>query len=219
MAQSSRRGRPEGRPLRRPVGRLTPKRTLLVFCEGARTEPEYLRALKRESAVRNVASVDIRISDEAAGLAPLTLVRKAVAARVRASEENGELDEVWCLFDVEWPKNHPHLDQALALARGNDVRVAVSNPCFELWLALHFADQTAFLDNAEAIRLRRKLDGSPDKGLNGAAYMPRRTEAARRARLLEKRHAGDGTEFPHDNPSSGMFRFLEAIELPEDSSN
>ena len=215
MAQSSRSRSRERRSLRRTVEQLTPRRTVLVFCEGERTEPEYLKALKREPAVRKVASVDIQISDKTAGSAPLTLVTEAAKARARLSDEEGEVDEVWCLFDVEWPRNHPHLDRALAHARDNDVYVAVSNPCFELWLALHFADQTAWVDTAAAERLRRKHDGSSDKGLDGALYMPRRADAARRARLLEKRHLGDGTDFPHDNPSSGMHRFLRAVEGTE----
>ena len=45
--------------------------------------------------------------------------------------------------------------------------------------------------------------------------MPRRADAARRARALTTKHVGDGTEFPKDNPSSGMYRLLEAIESDE----
>ncbi|HWS31425.1 MAG TPA: hypothetical protein VN408_01640 [Actinoplanes sp.] len=33
-----------------------------------------------------------------------------------------------------------------------------------------------------------------------------------RAAALERRHVKDGSRFPGDNPSSGMFRFLAAIE-------
>ena len=208
---SKRRSR-ERRPLRRTVESRTTRRTLLVFCEGERTEPEYLHALKREPAVRQVASVDIRVNEETAGSAPMTLVMAAVNARARSSDEEGEVDEVWCLFDVEWPKNHPKLREAVARAEDNGVHVAVSNPCFELWLMLHFVEHTASLTTADATRLRRKYDGSSDKGLDGATYMPRRADAARRARSLAKRHLSGGTAFPRDNPSCGMYKFLDAIE-------
>ena len=198
--------------LRRQVGVRTPMRTFLVFCEGEKTEPAYLKALKRERSVRDVASVDIRVDEGTSGSVPLTLVEAAAKARARSPAEDGEIDEVWCVFDVEWPQNHPNLKRALVLARESGVRVAVSNPCFELWLALHFEDQTAGLDTAAATRLRRTLDGTSGKDLDGATYMPRRVDAARRARALDERHRGNDTEFPHDNPSSGMFRFLDAIE-------
>ena len=95
------------------------------------------------------------------------------------------------------------------------IRLAISNPCFELWLALHFEDHTAWLDNDGARRLCRKHDNSSGKGLDGARYMPRRADAAQRARALTARHAGDGREFPKDNPSSGMYLLLEAIESDE----
>ena len=143
---------------------------------------------------------------------PLTLVNAAAEARTRTSREQGEVDEVWCLFDVEWPRNHPDLPEAKARADRSDVRLAISNPCFELWLALHFEDHTAPLDNRAARNLLRDHDKSSGKGLDGSEYMPRRADAAQRARALTAKHAGDGTEFPNDNPSSGMYLFLEAIE-------
>ena len=136
MARSS-RSKSHRRRSRRRVGVRQPRKTLLVFCEGEITEPEYLQALKREPGVREVASVQFRKST--IGISPpLTLVTKAADAVQRSSEERDEIDEVWCLFDVEWPQNHPNLRQALDVASDTNVKVAVSNPCFELWLALHF---------------------------------------------------------------------------------
>lgn len=108
-----------------------------MFCEGTRTEPDYIKALKLEPAVRESASVDIRVDLAASGAVPLTLVNAAAEARARSVQEQGEVDQVWCLFDVEWPRNHPDLPEARAKAEGSGVRLAISNPCFELWLALH----------------------------------------------------------------------------------
>ena len=200
------------RSLRRKVGLRSPRKTLLVFCEGERTEPEYLAALRREPAVRQVAAVDIHIDRESAGLSPLGLVRKAITARKKTLAEEGEIDEFWCLFDVEWPTNHAGLREAIGLARDNEILLAVSNPCFELWLALHFADHDAWLDNESARRLRRKHDGQFDKGLDPDLYLPHRRVAASRAERLERRHVRDGTQFPHDNPSSGMHRLIASVE-------
>lgn len=209
MASRSRRLPP--RSLRRKVGTRTPRKTILIFCEGERTEPLYLDALRREPAVRDVAAVDLQI-EEHAGSAPLTLLRAAVAARKRATAEVGEIDDIWCVFDVEWPINHPGLKDALHLAEAHGIGVAISNPCFEVWLVLHFQDHNAWLDSHGARRLRRACDGRPDKSLDGATYMPHRADAARRARKLDERHAQDGTHFPNNNPSSGMHRLLVAIE-------
>ena len=101
--------------------------------------------------------------------------------------------------------------EALALARRHGIHVAVSNPCFEFWLVLHFRDHRGWLDNDGARRLRRFCDGQGDKGLDGAAYMASRESARLRAAALSEIHAENGTEFPHDNPSSGMHRLLTSV--------
>jgi hypothetical protein len=210
MARESRRI--QGRTLKRRVATRKPKKTLLIFCEGERTEPEYLNALKRQPSVRDVAAVDLRVETTHGGSVPLTLVSLATGARRRSTEEDGEIDEFWCVFDVEWPINHPNLRDAVERARKNRIKLAISNPCFELWLILHFQDHGAWLDNDAACRLRKILDGSADKGLDAAKYMPLREAAATRATALAKRHIRDGTLFPDDNPSSDMYCLVESVE-------
>jgi hypothetical protein len=138
----------------------------------------------------------------------------AIEARRRAVDEEGEIDEFWCVFDVEWPTNHPDLKDAVERARQGGIELAISNPCFELWLILHFQDHARWSDNDEARRLRRQLDGSSDKGLDAAKYMPLFVDAARRAGELDERHRQNGTAFPDDNPSSGMHRLIAAVEPP-----
>jgi hypothetical protein len=92
------------RPLKWRVATRRPRKTLLVFCEGERTEPEYLNALKRQPSVHDVAAVDIRVQTGQGGAVPRTLVSMAIEARNRAIDEEGEIDEFWCVFDVEWPR-------------------------------------------------------------------------------------------------------------------
>lgn len=58
---SSKGRRASTRPLKRKVATRRPRKTLMVFCEGERTEPEYLDALKRQQSVRDVAAVDLRV--------------------------------------------------------------------------------------------------------------------------------------------------------------
>lgn len=189
-----------------------PRRTFVIFCEGRRTEPEYLNALKRHPAVREAAAVDLRVEAGHGGSAPRSLVSRAVDARTRAIDEDAEIDEFWCVFDMEWPVNHPGLLDAIQRAGAHGIQVAVSNPCFELWLVLHFQDRGAWLSTDEACRLRQRLDRSSGKGLDAAVYMPVIADAVRRSAQLEQLHLDNGTDFPHTNPSSGMHRLLAAIE-------
>jgi RloB-like protein len=215
MMAGDRRNVAGRRPLKRKVSIRPYRKTLLVFCEGERTEPEYLRALKRQPFVRDVAAVELRVEPRRGGAVPLTLVSMAAEARSKAITEEAEIDEFWCVFDVEWPLNHPDLERAVQQARHNDIQLAVSNPCFELWLILHFRSHSGWLDNERACKLRRQFDGSRDKGLDESKYMPFIRDAAQRAAKLDERHRQDGTRFPHDNPSSGMYRLHAAIAPPE----
>jgi hypothetical protein len=209
MAKRSRQA--QSRSLRRKVAIRRPRKTLVVFCEGARTEPQYLLALRQQPFVKEAAAVDLRVEAGHGGAVPRTLVSLAIAARDKALAQDAEIDEFWCVFDVEWPRNHPGLAEAIARASANGIKLAVSNPCFELWLILHFRDHASWLDNAEAVSLRRDLDGSPGKSLDPATYMRCVEDAAHRAAVLATRHARDGTPFPHDNPSSGMHALIAAV--------
>lgn len=47
------------------------------------------------------------------------------------------LDEIWGVFDKD---EHSDFDQAVHRCHEHGVRVARSNPCFEVWLILHFED-------------------------------------------------------------------------------
>ncbi|MER7001789.1 RloB family protein [Dactylosporangium sp. NPDC000555] len=209
------RGRQPPASLRRKVGERQPRKTLVILCEGRRTEPEYLDALRRDREIHDVAAVDIRIEGSASGAVPLTLVRRALEIRERARREQSEIDEIWCVYDVEWPKHHPALVEARDLAQRNGINLAVSNPCFELWLVLHFRDYRRFLDNEQARRVRREHDGSADKGIDGTVYMPQKRDAARRAAALDRFHQQNSTCVPDDNPSSGMHRLIASVLPPQ----
>ncbi|MGH3273537.1 MAG: RloB family protein [Streptosporangiaceae bacterium] len=156
--------RPKERSLRRQVAVRVPKRTFVIFCEGERTEPEYINALKLQPFVRDVAAVELRVQARNGGWKPHDLVEMAVSARERAKAKGEEVDEFWCVYDVEWPTNHPGLREAAEEARLNGVQIAVSNPCFEIWLILHFKPlYGAWLDSQQAVKTRRARDGSSDK--------------------------------------------------------
>lgn len=200
--------RRSGKSLRRGAGTRPQLRTVVVFCEGKNSEPDYVNGLKRLPHVLQNTALNIEIHPEQG--TPFTLVKMA-AKQIK----DPEVDECWCLFDVEWPEHHPSLSEAVDLAQRAGVRLAISNPCFELWLILHHKDHTQFVDTGSAESASRKLDVRKGKAIDAGRYMPLRQVAARRAELLEGRHAEDGTRFPQDNPGSGMFRFLRAVEGAE----
>lgn len=197
MSAHTRRSR--GKSLKRKTETKAVLRTFRIYAEGKSTEPEYIDAIKRLPEFAE--GISIVVSIEQTGAAPLTLVDSACRDKRNSKLD---IDFYWCVFDVESPQNHPNLNAALDKARANDVQVAVSNPCFEVWLILHLDECARYLSTDDAVSLRGRLDGSVDKHLDPGIYLEHRALAARRARALRLRHQADGTRFPQDNPSSSF---------------
>lgn len=177
----------------------------MVFTEGKNSEPDYVNGLKRLPRISGKIALKLEIHPE--HVVPMKLVGLAVDY-----VDDPEIDGCWCIFDVESPQPHPNLKEALALAEEHGVKVAVSNPCFETWLVLHFEDCTRSYSTAQAEKLSKRLDGRPGKSIDADKYLPHREVAAERARKLDERHNRDGKTFPKNNPSSGMHAFLTALD-------
>lgn len=180
---------------RRPPFR-EPRLRLLVVCGGERTEPDYFVGLKGH--LRNPA-VQVRL--KAKGCAPKDLV---AYARAIAPVGGDEFDEVWCVVDSD----DYDLDPAAALAAELDVRLAVSNPCFELWLLLHHQDYTAPLCDAKAVlrRLTQQVPGYQKNSLRFADFEAGVPEALRRAERLDSTGCDHGRD-----PSTGVWRLVRLM--------
>ncbi len=200
------------KPLRRRAPRRNELPRFVIFCEGELTEPLYLKAFASLPEVRRVATLDIR----GMGYEPRRLVEEARAVKRSERGQATGATEYWCVFDVEAPTQHVRLHEAVQMARDNGISVAISNPCFELWLVLHHAEHERWIDNETCRGLLNEHDKSQGKRVDGASYMPRRQQAIARARRLAALHESAGRELPNDNPSSAVYRLLEAVDPDED---
>ena len=149
--------------------------------------------------------------------APLTLVGRAREQKKSQSRRDPEFDEIWCVFDVD---AHPDLKSAVSEARDAGIWTAVSNPCFELWLVLHLADQTAYVDRHTIQHRAHQLglvEGKSIPESERCRLFDGYEEAKRRAQALDAMHEGDGRA-PGSNPSSGVWRLIDTIsgDLPPD---
>ncbi|MCZ7417054.1 RloB family protein [Streptomyces sp. WMMC897] len=135
---------------------------ILIVAEGRTTEPQYFEkfsALIRAKAVRVVSVKSVGI-----GRDPLRVVSEA--KRIREVEKKGgdPFDSTWCVVDVD---EHTNLEQACIEARRSRIAMAISSPCFEIWLLWHFENRTAWIDSEVLSRILRKYGFSgknmPDK--------------------------------------------------------
>lgn len=193
------------RPDRRRTGTQPRRYIIRVLTEGKKTEPGYLVEWGRHNK-----RVHVQLSDY--GMSPDALVTRAKAhlQNQPRRREDRDFDEIWCVFDTD---EHVHLRQAITEAGHSGINVAVSNPCFELWLVLHVRDHTSYIDRRAVQRLSRELGLSDGKKIAEAAkdtLVNCFPDAKRRAQELDQRHA-DNDSPPRSNPSTDVWRLVDAI--------
>lgn len=120
---------------RRKAGLRTPRSITLIVCEGE-TEQLYFQAARLHFGLTNA---EVVIADNATDSAPISVVKLAEAK----CREPGGYDKVFCVFDRD---DHKSFSQArdrvteLRTRAENPLPIAdaVSIPCFEVWVLLHF---------------------------------------------------------------------------------
>ena len=115
-------------------------------------------------------------------------------------------DEVWGVVGVD---EYPALPDARGQARDNGIKLAISNPCFELWLLLHFREQNAHIERHAVAKLLRNYIRDYQKHVPFGALRDGYSEAVQRARKLDTRHIEIGAE--GDNPSTNVYILTERI--------
>lgn len=140
----------ESRPLKRSkTAKIKPNIRIYAFCEGEKTEPDFLEEYKN---IYGNQLVDI-FQSVAQGV-PKTIVENAIDKKKdldrAARKSNDPLEkcfEVWAIFDRD---EHPDIPTAFQKAKKHNIEVAFSNPCFEIWALNHYKHQTAEIHRHKA---------------------------------------------------------------------
>lgn len=107
---------------------------VLIVCEGS-TEKYYFEGLVFSLGL---SSANIRISPSGNRTDPVQVLRYGINLARESHREKDPYQRLYCVFDLD----RPHQD-ALDLAGKTKLpkttlHLAISNPCFEIWLRLHF---------------------------------------------------------------------------------
>jgi hypothetical protein len=139
------------------------------------------------------------------------------SAKGRKRDKLESYDQVWCVFDVEaklTQQCRDGLPGALNSAKDAGIPIAMSNPCFEIWLCWHKTDQTAWIAS-DAIQSRCKQLGLTDgKRIQDVSSLIQDCYGVARERAInsDQTHDRNGTERPEDrNPSSDMYELIDAV--------
>jgi hypothetical protein len=148
----------------------------------------------------------VRCSEESCG----TRCRAEETRRKRGSAVRRPLPQVrrgLCVFDID---AHPNLLEAKQQAEDNGLKLAVSNPCFELWILLHFQDQRAHQERGWIQAACREHLPDFVKEVPYDRVQPTYAEAVARAKALDKWQAEQNR--PGGNPCTAVHELTERIE-------
>lgn len=183
-------------------------RRLLVVCGSEGNEARYINGLKQY--LKNAA---VRVNVKEKGCAPLEVLEYGLSQVARSTEP---YDELWYVVDVdEFISSGDNLGRAIkhaARVSSDDlaITIVVTNPCFEFWIVLHFADHRAHLANYAQVKtvLKKHMPGYRKDELDFVrdGYADRYLDATERARQLDP--TGGAYEA---NPSTNMWQLVEAL--------
>lgn len=106
--------------------------SVLIVCEGTKTEPNYFEAFAKKQQGIIVYDIDVK------GLGRGT---KDVVEKTINLKEKNNYDRVWAVFDKdEFPAKD--FNEAIAMGQQKGIEVAWSNEAFELWYLYHFQNVT-----------------------------------------------------------------------------
>lgn len=205
-------------PRRKPVPRRLGQ-TVVIACEGLKTEPLYFEGIRRHLRASTIDFVLVRHE----GTDPLTVVTAAENKRAELKKGKRWLDgdTAWAVFDGEehlaTGGDRERWNTAVQRAAAQGIRLAISNPSFELWYLLHFQDQQAALHRAQALaELRAHVPGyEKNRGLFAELHAAERTQqAATRAQALCRSCGPTGWD-QWRNPSTRVYELVEhLLRLP-----
>ena len=176
---------------------LPPKPHVLIICEGQATELNYFTEIFQEFRVdkRTYKSIHAGYTQ------PLKVVDEAIKI---CKEKDSKWEYAFCVFDRD---DHDGYDEAIkqakkqilknTLGKAIDFKAIPSNPCFELWLLLHFKEHNR--EDNRVLIVRELKTHIPDYE-KGKTKIFTQTKAdwkmaASRARQLPGRQT-------HSNPST-----------------
>jgi len=191
------------------------KLRLHIFCEGEKTEPNYLKGYI-EFYFPGTTLILIHKTKKNT---PVELVGEAVDEKNR--KDIPEEDQFWVVYDRESSIKYPNAkhEEAYAKAKANGIKTAFSNVCFEVWLLLHFQATVPAFDSCDDLCKRSPLKKhipNYDKGEKRNYTETEISNARKNAVKLNKQTiagANSSWKKPYQwNPYTDVYKLLNAMD-------
>ena len=138
------------------------KSKILIAAEGKnKTEKTYFSNFEDGKKSYNITYARGNNTD------PLKLVKMLIKEIDELKLDLQDDDVAYCIFDTDVDTNkNKIIEEAIQLARKNNIKIITSSPCFELWFLLHYDYTTANMDSEEVIKRLKEYYPKYEKNIN-----------------------------------------------------
>ena len=138
------------------------KSKILIAAEGKnKTEKTYFSNFEDGKKSYNITYARGNNTD------PLKLVKMLIKEIDELKLDLQDDDVAYCIFDTDVdPNKNKIIEEAIQLARKNNIKIITSSPCFELWFLLHYDYTTANMDSEEVIKRLKEYYPKYEKNIN-----------------------------------------------------
>ena len=138
----------------------SPKSFIIIVSGGQSREPDYFSIIERNSEIFDRIKLSIITEDSYNKNHEPRLfeVAKKKVAYYKTSESKDNPDEFYIISDVD-VVFYPHLINNLPFCRSENIKLIISNPCFEVWLYYSQCDDKfdGFIEPLDQTKLSQEV--------------------------------------------------------------
>ena len=186
------------------------KSKILIAAEGKnKTEKTYFSNFEDGKKSYNITYARGNNTD------PLKLVKMLIKEIDELKLDLQDDDVAYCIFDTDVdPNKNKIIEEAIQLARKNNIKIITSSPCFELWFLLHYDYTTANMDSEEVIKRLKEYYPKYEKNINIYPDIIKEIDLAiDRAKKLEKYQTDNNRRIGtvEANPNTEVYKIVEYL--------
>jgi len=190
----------------------TISKRVLIACEDTKSSRFYFTKMIKDYGLRGQVTFAKHI-----GTNPMKVL-EAIKTHLLT---DSNFDEKWIVIDKD-SYSKQEFNGAISSAKALNINVAYSNQAYELWILLHFKDQTAHIDRVKLNHeLKHTIDYEKNQEFIYEIIKSKQKIAIERSKALIKyfKDTNGNTEPFNDNPSNTIFELVESLEKLKDNKS
>ena len=203
---------------KRQVERKTQLETIIIACEGTKTEPLYFKKIFSDLICNYKIAKSSFVIAKHGHTNPCGVLDDLLQHR-----ENGyqysDYDHQWIVIDRDEQRvnggGHTLQDfnEAIAKAKRNKILVAYSNPCFEIWFLLHIKYRDTAISRDDVLKELEESIGYTKNSDDIYEILIEQQGFAidNAARLMESHQQGKDLNPANDNPSTSVYKLVNLL--------